>query len=106
MKQGGLLGYAALTQPTKLYLSVFNKSTEEEIMSNNEIAAMSILQRLQLMEVLWDSMSDESAGVLDVPLWHRDVLAERLKKIDTGEEEISTWEEAKKRIRLQTEGLQ
>lgn len=73
-------------------------------MSNIEIAAMPIAERIQLMEVLWDSMCSEATGVLDVPLWHRDVLAERLNKIDAGQEEISAWEEAKKRIRLQAEG--
>ena len=75
-------------------------------MSNNEIASLPIVQRLQMMEVLWNSLSDESADILDVPLWHRDVLAERLNKIDAGQEEISTWEEAKNRIRQQAEGLQ
>ena len=75
-------------------------------MSNNEIASLPIVQRLQMMEVLWNSMSDESVNMLDVPLWHRDILAERLNKIDAGEEEISPWEEAKNRIRQQAEGLQ
>lgn len=73
-------------------------------MSNIEIAAMPIVERLQLMEVLWDSMSGETSGALDVPLWHRDVLAVRLQKLDNGEEEISEWADAKKRIRIQAEG--
>lgn len=73
-------------------------------MSNIEIAAMPIVERIQLMEVLWDSMCSETSGVLDVPLWHRDVLAERLQKFDNGEEEISEWADAKKRIRIQAEG--
>ena len=74
-------------------------------MSNIEIAAMPIVERIQLMEVLWDSMCSETSGVLDVPLWHRSVLAERLKKLDNGEDEISDWSDAKKRIRIQAEGL-
>ena len=54
-------------------------------MSNIEIAAMPIVERIKLMEVLWDSMCSETSGALDVPLWHRDVLAERLQKLDSGE---------------------
>lgn len=73
-------------------------------MSNIEISAMPIVERLQLMEALWDSMSSKTSGVLDVPLWHRDVLAERLQKLDNGEEKVSDWADAKKRIRNQAEG--
>jgi hypothetical protein len=58
---------------------------KEERMSNIEIAAMPIVERIKLMEVLWDSMCSETSGALDVPLWHRDVLAERLQKLDSGE---------------------
>jgi len=78
---------------------------KEERMSNIEIAAMPIVERIKLMEVLWDSMCSETSGALDVPLWHRDVLAERLQKLDSGEEEISEWADAKKRIQIQAEGL-
>jgi hypothetical protein len=75
-----------------------------DLMSNIEIAAMPIVERLQLMEVLWNSMSSETSGVLDVPLWHSDILAERLQKLDNGEENVSDWADAKKRIRNQVEG--
>jgi hypothetical protein len=33
------------------------------------------------------------------------LLATRLKKLNTGEEHVSDWVEAKKRIRTQAEGL-
>lgn len=70
-------------------------------MPNIEIAAMPIVERIQLMEVLWDSMCSETSGVLDVPLWHRDVLVERVRLLDNGEEPASNWSDAKKRIRTQ-----
>ena len=74
-------------------------------MSNFEIATMPIVERLQLMEVLWDSMSSEkSGGELNIPTWHRDVLAERVRLLDNGEESVSNWADAKKRIRTQAEG--
>lgn len=46
----------------------------------------------------------EDSGEPAVPAWHQEVLAERLNRLDSGEEPLSTWQEAKKRIREQTEG--
>ena len=36
-----------------------------------------------------------------VPAWHKDVLAERLRHLDNGNEPTSSWTEAKERIRAQ-----
>lgn len=70
-----------------------------------EIETMPVVERMQLMELLWNSMCSEKPEVLDVPLWHRDILATRLQKLNTGEEHVSDWVEAKKRILTQAEGL-
>lgn len=35
------------------------------------------------------------------PAWHKDVLAERLRRLDNGNETTSSWTEAKERIRAQ-----
>jgi len=50
------------------------------------------------MESLWDSICHEPAVALAIPEWHQDVLADRLARLDSGEEPVSTWDEAKKRI--------
>lgn len=34
-----------------------------------------------------------------VPAWHKDILAERLRRLDSGSEPVSPWREAKERIR-------
>jgi hypothetical protein len=72
-------------------------------MSDLEIAALPIAQKLQLMESLWDSLCRETSGGPDVPSWHGEVLAERIRRLDNGEEPVSSWADAKQRIREQTE---
>ncbi len=68
-----------------------------------EIASLPIAAKLQLMESLWDSLCRETSGRPDVPSWHGEVLAERIRRIDSGEETVSPWADAKRRIREQTE---
>ena len=67
----------------KLYLGL-----EEGIkMTTLEIKKMSRIERLQAMEALWDSLIDEESE-LESPEWHRDILEERKRKIETGKAEF------------------
>jgi len=52
-------------------------------MNIEEIKKMSRVERLQAMEALWDSLIDEESEI-ESPEWHRDVLEERRRKIQTG----------------------
>lgn len=45
----------------------------------------------------WDDLRKSASGGSTLP-WHRDVLAERLRRLDSGTEPVSPWEEAKERI--------
>lgn len=72
-------------------------------MTQPEIAKLPIEEKLQLMESLWDALCHEPTMENAIPPWHADVLAERRARLDAGEETISDWDEAKKRIRGQTE---
>lgn len=48
-----------------------------------EINKMNINEKLQAMENLWNSLiADESE--IDSPGWHKEILAQRLKKIKNG----------------------
>ncbi len=47
---------------------------------------MSTDERLQMMEAIWDSLLYEEAEI-KFPEWHRDILAERKKIIETGNAE-------------------
>lgn len=68
-------------------------------MTHLDIAALPVAEKLQLMESLWDSLCREDLGASAVPAWHQEVLAERLSRLDSGEEPLSTWQDAKKRLR-------
>ena len=49
------------------------------------------------MEALWDSLCrDQSqAHAHAVPVWHQDELNTRLAALDSGDEAVSPWEEAR-----------
>ena len=53
-------------------------------MTITEISKMSITERLQTMEALWDSLTHE-IGELNSPDWHFDILSERKNKIESGD---------------------
>jgi len=71
--------------------------------SNQDLAELPIAEKLRMMESLWDSLLHEAQGNQAVPEWHKDVLSERASRLDSGVEVSSPWEEAKRRIRQQTE---
>lgn len=56
-------------------------------MDSVEIKKMSRIERLQAMEALWESLVDEESEI-ESPEWHRDVLEERKRSIETGKAEF------------------
>ena len=60
-------------------------------MNTLEIKKMSRIERLQAMEALWDSLLGEEVDI-ESPEWHRDILEERKRKIETGEAEFISLE--------------
>ncbi len=60
-------------------------------MNTLEIKKMSRIERLQAMEALWDSLLDEEAEI-ESPEWHRGILEERKRRIETGESEFISLE--------------
>ena len=63
-------------------------------MDTIEIKKMSIIERLQAMEALWDSLMDEDSE-MESPHWHQDILEERKRKIENGKAEFVSIEELK-----------
>jgi putative addiction module component (TIGR02574 family) len=70
-------------------------------MTTVDIVAMPVSEKLKLMETLWDSLCVQSAGNMELPAWHGEVLEERLRRLAAGEETVAPWKEAKERIRTQ-----
>lgn len=52
-------------------------------MKLSDIESMSVSEKLQTMESLWDSLLDEKTEVAS-PQWHEQVLASRTVKIADG----------------------
>ena len=61
-------------------------------MNTLEIEKMSTIERLRIMEVLWDSLLKEESEV-ESPEWHRDILEERKKKIENDKADYISLEE-------------
>lgn len=63
----------------------------------NEILSLSKNEKLELIEALWKSMSEEIKDS-EIPEWHKKILDERLKKIENGEMEFVSWEKVKEML--------
>ena len=64
-------------------------------MNMAELSTLPLAQRLEAMEVLWESLSRDSAYDPS-PAWHADVLVQRVHEIEAGQ--ATDWLEAKGRI--------
>jgi len=59
---------------------------------------MTLEEKLQTMETIWDDLCRKNADIAS-PSWHQDVLNEREKALQNGNETFTDWETAKKNIR-------
>ena len=67
-------------------------------MSSAEIEKMSTSERLRSMEALWDALCHDSEEPQS-PDWHRDVLADRKRLIESGEARFVSIEDARERLK-------
>ena len=56
-------------------------------MSALDIQKMSVQDRLEIMEAIWESFSYEQIDV-NSPKWHRNILEERQKKLESSKAEF------------------
>ncbi len=56
------------------------------------------VEKLRLMEALWDDLSQEAAEV-ESPTWHETVLKETAARVASGEELALDWDTAKRHLR-------
>jgi len=68
------------------------------VLTTIDLQEMTTPDKLRLMEKLWRNLS-MSASEVASPEWHGEVLAERDRLINSGEETFIDWETAKKRLR-------
>jgi putative addiction module component (TIGR02574 family) len=62
-----------------------------------EIEQMSLVERMEAMELLWRSLASEPGRVIS-PAWHGKVLQKRLARIDGGKAEFLTVAQLKNRL--------
>ena len=62
-----------------------------------EIEKMTLSERLETMELLWESLVREASSVAS-PDWHGEVIAARLEKIARGEAKFLSLNEVKRRL--------
>ena len=62
------------------------------------ISELSLAQKLDLMESLWESLIATEDAVKS-PAWHKTVLSEREAALSAGKATVSDWKEAKERIK-------
>jgi putative addiction module component (TIGR02574 family) len=62
-----------------------------------ELETLSVPERLQLVEDLWDSIARSNAG-LPIPQWQRDELDRRKRDYLQNPESGKTWEQVKHSI--------
>jgi putative addiction module component (TIGR02574 family) len=67
-------------------------------MSITEIRQLPLNEKLQIMEALWEDLT-RNADSVESPEWHREVLQQRQKQIDSGQAKFIDWEQAKADIR-------
>lgn len=72
-------------------------------MTQFDITDLPLPEKLQLMESLWDSLCGMPVSEQGIPAWHQAVLADRMARLESGEEELIPWAEARKRIRAEVE---
>ena len=63
-------------------------------MDTIEIKKMSVVERLQAMEALWDSLLNEESEI-ESPEWHRDIIEERKRNIENGKAKFISLKELK-----------
>jgi putative addiction module component (TIGR02574 family) len=59
--------------------------------------SMSTAEKVRLLETVWDSLCREN-GDPQSPEWHRSVLEERSRRLESGQATVSAWNEAKARL--------
>jgi hypothetical protein len=56
---------------------------------------MSVAEKMEAIEAIWSSIKPTDVSCPD---WHAEVLAERKRRLESGEASVIPWEEAKRRL--------
>ena len=62
------------------------------------LAKMTLAQKLDLIEALWDDISKDEKR-LESPRWHEEILRDRQQALEAGKASVHDWDQAKERIK-------
>ena len=68
------------------------------MLESSQIDKMSVVERLQAIEQLWDAICREAKDMAS-PEWHRDILADRKARAERGEAAFLTLAQLRTRLR-------
>lgn len=63
-------------------------------LSNDQLNALSVPEKVRLLEQIWQSLCDQPAEITS-PEWHAGVLRKRARRLADGEAVHVPWSEAK-----------
>ena len=72
------------------------------MIDTSTIKALSIEEKLQVMEAIWEDLSVEKKRIQS-PVWHREALQESEQRRKVGQETIFDWKDAKMELRKRFE---
>jgi len=72
------------------------------MIDTSTIKALSIEEKLQVMEAIWEDLSVEKKRIQS-PVWHREALQESEQRRKAGQETIFDWKNAKMELRKRFE---
>ncbi|MFW6387518.1 MAG: addiction module protein [Thermodesulfobacteriota bacterium] len=62
-------------------------------MNTSDIEKMSVHERLEAIEALWNSLDPDLCQEVETPAWHKEVIEERVQKIRDNEAEYFSLEQ-------------
>ena len=62
------------------------------------IEQMTVEEKLAAMEALWQSLCRNEDDI-PIPEWHKEILAERKREVESGEAKFLDWEDVKAELR-------
>ncbi len=65
------------------------------MINEKEILSLSVAEKINLVDKIWESIEAESKKDLPIPEWQIEEINRRLDEIESGKTKMYTWEDVK-----------
>ena len=79
-------------------LTMLDSSQVCTMTPREELLALPVADKIDLIELLWDSLSADQKNNLPVPDWHREELDRRLDQLEKNPDDSIPWEDVRRRL--------